>query len=73
MNRVGRGIFRSADDLGHVEVAGDEMRFLRQTLVKRSFINCSKDHCGFDSHFAEGIRNPDGNFAAVRDQNFADH
>jgi len=28
---------------------------------------------GFDTHFAQRVRNPDDNFAAVRNQNFPNH
>src|SRR5436309_15320771 len=70
---VGGSIFRCPDHLVDVEIARDQVRFPRQTGMQCAFIGCSEDGCGFDTHFAQRVRNPDGNFAAVRDQNFQDH
>ena len=73
MYGVGSGIGRCADHLVDVQIACDEVRFPRQMRMQCAFIGCSEDGCGFDTHFAQRVRNPDGNFAAVRDQNFPDH
>src|SRR5438046_9037871 len=70
---VGGSIFRCPDHRVDVEIARDQVRFARQTGMQCAFIGCREDGCGFDTHFAQRVRNPDGTFAAVRDQNLQDH
>ena len=78
MDRVNPAGGGGGQDVGNVEIAlaaqgvADADRFIGQLNMERVFINRAVDGHGGDAEFAAAAQDPEGNFAAVGDQHFAD-
>src|SRR5882757_3735734 len=51
----------------------DRIRFVGEANVKRIAIHFAEDRDGFDAEFAAGADDAHGDFAAIGDENFAEH
>ena len=78
MDRVNPAGGGGGQDVGNVEIAlaaqgvADADRFIGQLNMKRVFIDRAVNGHGGDAEFAAAAQDPEGDFAAVGDQHFAD-
>src|SRR2546428_6223925 len=73
MNGISAAFFRFAHDFLRIQIAADRVRLVRQVHVQGILIRISEDRDPFDAHLAQRVRNADGDFAAIRDEDFTDH
>ena len=51
----------------------DGIGFIGEANVKRVAVDFTEDSDGFDAEFAAGADDTDGDFAAIGNENFAEH
>ena len=79
MNRVGAGDLGGADDRRNVQVAvgagrrADADVLVGEADVERVLVGLGVYRDGLDAELAAGADDPQGDLAAIRDQNFLEH
>ena len=79
MQRVAAGAARDVHHLVDAEIAlargrgADRVRFVGQADVQRGAVGVAIDGDGNNAHLAAGSRDPDGDFAAIGDEDLLEH